>query len=113
MTDEKERKLATRREFVKKAAIGAAAVVGGSALAACTGPAGPAGPAGTGAPGTCLTCWTCWACRDRPDLRGLPDLRDLRDPQDPRGLLHLPPRLRWRRRNSGSLPSGIMKSMWL
>jgi 3-oxo-5alpha-steroid 4-dehydrogenase len=50
-SDDKELKGATRREFVKKAAIGAAALTGAGVLAACTGPAGPAGPAGVGVPG--------------------------------------------------------------
>jgi succinate dehydrogenase/fumarate reductase flavoprotein subunit len=50
-SNDKELKGATRREFVKKAAIGAAALTGAGVLAACTGPAGPAGPAGVGVPG--------------------------------------------------------------
>ena len=49
-SDEKEQKRATRREFIKGAAVGAAAVAGAGALASCAGPqggVGPQGPAGT------------------------------------------------------------------
>jgi anaerobic carbon-monoxide dehydrogenase iron sulfur subunit len=49
-SDDEELKGTTRREFVKVAALGAAAVAGAGVLSACTGPAGPAGVPGPAGP---------------------------------------------------------------
>ena len=98
MTDEEGTQLATRREFVKKAALGAAVVVGGARWP----------------PALVL-----------PDLPDLPELAlDLPDLLDLRDLLGLPdlPDLRsccaaarggGAGRHRGSPPSGTMKLTWL